>query len=359
MFSAGMLSMFGLAIASVPFDTASSENFANLALECVHREYPNKIAHVMQSDADARPPRELTPVFFGCFDWHSAVHGHWLLARLARTYPTTPLAETARAVLDQSFTPEKIAAEVRYLEGPGRNTFERPYGLAWLLQLSMELREWQDSRAQAWAAALAPLEKAAAKRLSEWLPKLSRPIRVGEHDQTAFAMGLALDWARATGSGEMAVLIEQRAKDYYLADKDCPLEYEPSGQDFFSPCLAEADLMRRVLPSERYGPWLREFLPGIPRGASKTWLEPAVVTDRADGKLVHLDGLNLSRAWMLEGIAAGLPAGDKRIPALSAAAATHRQAGLAAVSAEHYEGGHWLGTFAVYLVTGRGLPAAR
>ena len=342
-------------LASTPVDPALAERFARLALACVHQEYPNKIAHVMASDADARPPRELTPAFYGCYDWHSSVHGHWLLARVARLRPDTPLAADARRALARSLTAANLAAEARYLEGKGRVSFERPYGLAWLLQLGTELREWDSPEARAWAASLAPLEKAAALRLRDWLPKLTRPIRIGEHSQTAFALGLVLDGARARGDAQTAALVVARSRDFYGADRDCPLAYEPSGEDFLSPCLGEADLMRRVLPPDDYAAWLAAFLPGLPKDGSSEWLAPGIVTDPTDPKLAHLDGLNLSRAWMLEGMASALPDGDARVAGLRAAAAVHREKGLAAVTGEHYEGGHWLGTFAVYLVTGRGL----
>jgi hypothetical protein len=355
-----------LAAASAPsaqdVDAAAAERLANLALACVHKEYPNKISHVLNGDADVRPPRQLTPAFYGCFDWHSAVHGHWLLARLVRKFPDAPFAVKARAALDQSLTPAHIAAEVKYLQTEGRNTFERPYGLAWLLQLAAELHEWDDPQARRWAETLDPLAKAAAERIRSWAPKLSFPIRIGEHNQTAFAFGLILDWARSPGDAgdrETAALLESRTRDLYLKDQDCPIAYEPSGEDFLSPCLAEADLVRRILPADAFAAWLTTFLPKIPRDGRGDWLAPGVVTDPTDGKLAHLDGLNLSRAWMLEGIAASLPAADPRIPALRAAAATHRESGLRAVTGEHYEGGHWLGSFATYLVTGRGLPAAR
>ena len=341
------------------FDAAAAQRFATLALACVHKEYPNKISHVLASDADVKPPRELTPAFCGCFDWHSAVHGHWLLVRLVRTFPGAPFVPAARSALGESLTPAHIASEVRYLDGPGRSDFERPYGLAWLLQLAAELHEWSDPQAREWARTLEPLTRAATDRLKAWLPKLSYPIRIGEHSQTAFAFGLVLDWARAAGEGEMSALLEARTRDYYLADRDCPMAYEPSGQDFLSPCLAEADLVRRVLPPPAFAAWLGGFLPRLPLDGSSGWLQPAVVTDPADGKLAHLDGLNLSRAWMLEGIAAGLPNDDPRIPSLRAAAAAHRSSGLRAVTGAHYEGGHWLGSFAVYLVTGRGLPRPR
>jgi len=348
-----------LAVSAEPtLDAAAAGRFALLALSCVHREYPNKISHVLAGDADVRPPRELTPVFYGCFDWHSAVHGHWLLARLARLYPDAEFAGAARAALAVSITEVKVAVETAYLQGDGRTSFERPYGLAWLLQLSAELRSWPDADAQQLAVTLAPLEREAAARIRAWLPKLRYPIRVGEHSQTAFAFGLIRDWSLVAGDAAMRNLIDERSRSYYLADVDCRLDYEPSGEDFLSPCLAEADLMRRVLAPVDYADWLTRFLPRIPRDGKGNWLEPGIVTDRSDPKLAHIDGLNLSRAWMLQGIASGLSAADPRRAALENAAARHGVAALAAVTGEHYEGGHWLGSFAVYLLGGSGRPQA-
>ncbi len=352
---AALLTAPGTAGAVPALDEAAVRRFAELALHCVHLEYPNKLSHTLASDADARPPRELAPAFFGCYDWHSSVHGHWLLARLARQFPAAPFATAARAALARSLTPASIAGEVAYFQAPGRASFERPYGLAWLLQLAAELRTWDDPQARAWAQALAPLEDEAARRLRTWLPKLQYPIRVGEHSQTAFAFGLVHDWARVTQDTAMLELIDARSRAFYLADVRCPLAYEPSGEDFLSPCLAEADLMRRMLAPREYAAWLQRFLPGIPTRVQATpWLVPGVVTDRSDPKLAHIDGLNLSRSWMLLGIASGLPPGDRRIVALQAAAGTHAQAALPAVTGEHYAGGHWLGTFAVYLTTQAG-----
>ncbi len=324
------------------FDQHQAARFAQMALDCVHKEYPNKLAHSLESDADVKPPRALTPAFYGCYDWHSSVHGHWLLARLARRFPEAEFAPRARAALARSLAPANIAAEAAYLRAPGRTSFERPYGLAWLLQLAAELREWNDPDAKQWSAALTPLERAAVERLSAWLPKLSRPVRSGEHSQTAFALGLMLDWARVAGDAAFRSLLESRSRDFYLADTACPLAYEPSGEDFLSPCLAEADVVRRVLPQVRFAGWLGKFLPSI------AGLEPAEVTDPSDPKLVHLAGLNLSRAWMLAAIAKALPLGDARRKAYEASAAAHREAGLAAITDQHYEGGHWLGTFAAY-----------
>jgi hypothetical protein len=340
------------------FDVKAAERFANLALACVHKEYPNHISHTLNSDADVAPPRKLTPAFYGCYDWHSSVHGHWLLVRLIRTFPDAPFVQPARDALRQSLTAENLAQEAAYLQGEGRASFERPYGLAWLLQLATELREWDDPQAKEMAANLHPLEKIVLERLGTWLPKLSNPVRIGEHDQTAFGLGLILDYARGNGDQKFTEMLVSKAKRFYLNDKNCPLAYEPSGEDFLSPCLGEADLMRRVLPGQEFARWLQTFMPQIPTSGDSQWLQPVVSPDPSDPKLAHLDGLNLSRAWMLEGIAAGLPKGDKRLPSIIATADAHKRAGLAAVTGAHYEGGHWLGSFAVYLVTQRGVLKA-
>ena len=337
------------------FGAKAVERFAKLALACVEKEYPNKIAHVLNSDADVAPPRKLTPAFYGCYDWHSSVHGHWLLVRLLRTFPNVSFAGPAREALRKSLTTENLKQEAAYLRGEGRASFERPYGLAWLLQLCAELREWDDPQAREMLANLKPLEEAAVDRLKTWLPKLSHPVRIGEHDQTAFALGLILDYARGKDDEDLAKLGADSARKFFLGDKNCPLAYEPSGEDFLSPCLAEADVMRRVLSQKEFAKWLKEFLAQIPTTVSATWLPIVVSPDPSDPKLAHLDGLNLSRAWMLEGILSALPTNDPRRPALTAAVEAHRRAGLAAVTGEHYEGGHWLGSFAVYLTTERGI----
>jgi len=352
------------------FDVAAAERFAKLALDCVGKQYPNKISHVLNSDADVAPPRKLTPAFYGCYDWHSSVHGHWLLVRLVRTSPDASFAKPARDALRASLTPENLKKEAAYVRGEGRASFERPYGLAWLLQLCAELREWDDPQARQMSGHLKGLEEAAVERLKAWLPKLSNPVRIGEHDQTAFALGLMLDYARGRGNTEFANLAADSARRFFLSDKNCPLNYEPSGEDFLSPCLGEADVMRRVLSQREFAGWLKEFLPQIPatpphRPSAKlggtrkpptlNWLPVAVSPDPSDPKLAHLDGLNLSRAWMLEGIAWALPEDDPRRFHLLESAEAHRRAGLAAVTGAHYEGGHWLGSFAVYLTTQRGI----
>jgi hypothetical protein len=356
---AGMLILVvaGTSMASTTTDLSDdgAALFVGLALHCVHREYPNKIAHVLQGDEDVLPPRDLTPAFRGCFDWHSSVHGHWLLARLARTRPEAPFAGDARAALERSLTAANLRQEMAYLTGKDRDSFERPYGLAWLLQLVAELAEWDDDQARVWREHLRPLEDLAAERFASWVPKLAYPIRTGEHSQTAFAFGLVLDWSRTVGREDVETLMTATTLRLYGADTGCPLGYEPSGQDFLSPCLAEADLMRRVMGPVEFAAWLGAFLPVIPLDGGADWLPVGIVTDRTDGKLAHLDGLNLSRAWMLEGIGSGLPSDDPRRQALAAAAEAHRDSALPNVTDENYEGSHWLGSFATYLITQRGL----
>jgi hypothetical protein len=268
-----------------------------------------------------------------------------MLVRLARTFPDAPFAQEAKQALAVSLTPDNLSREAEYVLGEGRESFERPYGLAWVLQLAAELHAWQDPRAREWAAALTPLEKACRQRIMTWLPKLSKPVRTGEHNNTAFGMGLMLDYARTVGDHEFETLLQSRALDFYREDRACPVSWEPSGEDFLSPCLAEADTMRRVLSKNDFAVWFSDFLaPGAVAS-----LKPGVVTDPTDGKLAHLDGLNLSRAWMLKGIAASLP--DELANSLRILAREHQEDGLRSVTGEHYEGGHWLASFAVYLLT--------
>ena len=331
------------------------DRFVRLALSCVHKEYPNKISHVLGSDEDARTPRQLTPAFYGCFDWHSSVHGHWLLVRLLKMDPETPFREAIESALSKSFTTENIAAEVGYYVDPNRKSFERPYGVAWFLQLVAELHESDEVALREWRQVLAPLEIEIVTRIKAWLPNLAYPIRLGTHNQSAFAFGLMLDYARAVADTELEQVIVSKSLQFHRNDRNCPLAYEPSGEDFLSPCLMEADLMRRVFSERDFAVWLSEFLPTVPVDGSGDWLDPGVVMDATDGKLVHLDGVNLSRAWALEGIAAGLPTTDPRLAALLVSAALHRETGIAAVSDAHYSGSHWLGSFATYLVTKRGI----
>ncbi len=335
--------------------------FARTALSCINKQYPNKISHVLSSAADVAEPVNLTPVFYGCFDWHSAVHGHWLLTRLWGQDLVPDMDAEIETALDGNFTEEKIAGEIAYFQTEGRASFERPYGLAWFLQLTAELNEIakgkgsKAEKAKIWLERFQPLEAIIVNRISDWIPKLAYPIRLGTHNQSAFAFGLFIDWARSTGNASFEKLISEKSLEFHKNDKNCPLSYEPSGEDFLSPCLMTADLMRRVLPPIEFSSWLSEFLPQIPTDGRADWLSVGVVKDATDGKLVHLDGVNLSRAWALEGIASALPEDDKRRPSLLAAATVHGDAGEKSVSTPHYAGSHWLASFATYLRTKRGI----
>ena len=338
-----------------PAPQTLEDRFAILALDCVHREYPNKISHVLQSPEDAKAPRDLTPAFYGCYDWHSSVHGHWLLTRQLTTNPDGVYTEEIRTKLAQSFTEANLAGELAYYLGDGRASFERPYGIAWYLQLVAELDESDDPQLKIWRETLRPLENAIVEKTRAWLPNLYYPIRLGTHNQTAFAFGLMIDYARQVGDEAFEQNLVEKSRAFHLEDTNCPLAYEPSGEDFLSPCLMEADLMRRVMSQDEFSAWLSAFLPQIPTDGRSDWLEPGIVLDASDGKLVHLDGVNLSRAWALDGIASALPDDDARKPALMASSVVHAETGIAAVSDEHYSGSHWLASFATYLTTRRGV----
>jgi hypothetical protein len=329
-------------------DAVEAARYAALALDCVHRAYPNQIVHVMDADEEVRAPRALYPVFWGCFDWHSAVHGHWTIAAFAHCFPEAPLAARARAALAVSFTPAGFAGERAYLER--RPAFERPYGLGWLCQLHAELHQWarKDAEVAAWAGELEPLAELGARRVTGWLERLTFPTRVGTHAQSAFGAGLVLDWARTVGDDEIAARIAAAAVRLHGGDRGPALHLEPSGEDFLSPSLGAADLMRRVLDADELATWLSVALPEI-RGDAPLPLAPALPADRSDGRLVHLDGLNASRGWMLDAIGRALPGNDPRRSRFMDAASGHEHAAIGALATQGYAGAHWLGTFAMYL----------
>lgn len=331
-------------------DRAAASRFAALALKCARQEYPNKLDHVMNDAGEVKGPRALHPAFYGCFDWHSAVHGHWLMVRVLRTFPDLPEASELRAVLDGHLAPESIALEVAYLGAANRKSFERTYGWAWLLKLSAELRAWDSPEARRWEAALRPLSDAIAARFRDFLPRQTYPIRTGVHPNTAYSLSLALDYALAAQDPALENLLRERSLTYYAEDHRAPLAWEPGGEDFLSPSLEEAALMARILPRKMFAPWLREFLPGLMRGQP---LAPAVVSDRTDPKIVHLDGLNLSRARCLFTIAAALPAKDPMAAHLRRLGDLHARASLPHIASGSYEGEHWLGTFAVHTLAAR------
>ena len=329
--------------------------FARLALKGIPQEYPNKPSNVMNSAADVRSPKEMHPAFYGNFDWHSAVHGHWMLVKLLRQYPDSPVAGEIRATLNDQLTADKMHAEAKYFLEPQNKSFERMYGWAWLLQLARELHTWDDADAKLWRQNLRPLEEVIIKHAAEYLPKLSFPIRVGTHTDTAFALGMELDYARTVSNNSLEELVITKSREFYLADQNYPAHYEPSGHDFFSSGFNEADLMRRVLSPEEFSSWLARFLPGLSTNTLGSMMKPVEVTDVTDGHLVHLAGLDLARAWTMQGVADALPIGDARRKILEASVPEHASAGLKYVTSGHYEGEHWLATFAVYHLTRSGL----
>jgi hypothetical protein len=325
--------------------------FARLVLKGVQKEYPNKPADVLDSERDVRPTRAVHPAFYGCFDWHSSVHGHWVLVRLLRQFPDLPEGKQARAVLAEHLTEKTLRAEADFFARPHAQSYERPYGWAWLLKLAEELHGWDDPDARQWSKNLKPLADLIAARYVSYFPKQTYPIRSGVHPNTAFGLTFAYDYARAVGDDALRRLIEERARAYYGQDADAPARWEPDGADFLSPCLAEADLMRRVLPPAEFRDWFRRYLPGLAKGEPRSLLHPAKVTDRSDPQIVHLDGLNLSRAWCMRGVAAALPKDDPARRELLAAAARHAEAALPHVASGDYAGEHWLASFALYLLS--------
>lgn len=329
---------------------AQASHFAALALKCVNREFPNKPEHVMNDDADVKNPRALHPAFYGCYDWHSSVHGHWMLARLLRMFPNLREAGAIRKAIGANLTAENIRVETAYLKQKNRQSFERTYGWAWLLKLAEELSLANDDQAMQWSRNLQPLVDALVGSYIGFLPKQTYPIRTGVHPNTAFGLAFAYDYALTAGNSKLASLIAERSRTYFGDDTNYPAAWEPGGEDFFSPALMEADLMRRVLGPAEFRRWFHRFLPGLAAGMPKSLLRTATVTDRSDPKIVHLDGLNLSRAWCMRSVAAALPANDPTRRALAAAARLHANDALAHVASGDYAGEHWLASFAVYLL---------
>jgi hypothetical protein len=329
-------------------DVAS--RFARLALSHVTREYPNKLDHVLNGPEDVRDPRALHPLFYGSFDWHSCVHGYWLLARLVRRIPDLPEAPRVRALFDAHLTAANVAGEVAYLEQPSRVTFERPYGWAWLLMLAAELRRDVTPAGRRWSAALAPLADAFVRRFVDFLPKATYPVRAGTHFNTAFALALALEYAATVGDERLDALLRARARAWYGGDADCQA-WEPAGDDFLSPALVEAECMRRALPAGEFAAWVDRFLPRLADRDPATLFRPATVSDRSDGKIAHLDGLNLSRAWCWRALARSWPTDDPRRAAALHAATAHLASSLPHVAVD-YMGEHWLATFAMLALEG-------
>jgi hypothetical protein len=322
-----------------------ANQFARAALSHVTREYPGKLDHVVTGPEDLATPRVLHPIFFGSFDWHSCVHAYWLLARLLRVCPELTDAQRIRELFATSFTSKNVAVELAYLSRPFTRTFERPYGWAWLLKLAAELRAHPRDETGLWSDALQPLAGAFAMRFLDFLPKARYPTRTGAHSSTAFALVLAMDYAQTSNDSLLATALAQAARDWYLDDADCQA-WEPGSEDFLSPCLIEADCMRRILPPAEFAGWFSRFLPRLARGEPRTLFQPVVASDRSDGKIAHLDGLNFSRAWCWSRLAGALPGSDPRAALMREAVARHIEASLPHIQ-EDYMGEHWLATFAL------------
>lgn len=332
-----------IALKNVPvLNLEEANRLADLPLACVGLEYPNKLGQTLGEAADLKTPKELHPAFYGCFDWHSAVHGHWSLLSLLRQFPDLERKDEAQKWLLHSISKENIAQEVAYFKGEHNKSYERTYGWAWVLKLHEELIKWDTDIARQVAANLQPLTDVMVRSYLDFLPKLNYPIRVGEHPNTAFGLSFAYDYAVTAGEKELASLIEKRARDFYSKDQDCPLSWEPSGFDFLSPCLEEAALMKRVLSVQEFTSWITTFLPQLEDPQFD--MPVGTVSDRSDGKLVHLDGVNFSRAWSLNYIARDMPA----YAHLNQVAINHIHKSLPSIIGDNYEGGHWLGSFAIY-----------
>jgi hypothetical protein len=321
-----------------------ASQFAEIALGHVTREYPTKLDHVLTGQTDLQAPRALHPIFFGSFDWHSCVHGYWLLAHLSRRHPNLPQAGRIHTLFGEAFTRDHVATELAYLARPLTATFERPYGWAWLLALAAELRRDPTKEAQHWSVTLEPLAAAFSRRFLLFLEKATYPVRSGVHSNTAFAIVLALDYARTSGDSALAQALSLAARRWYSNDADCQA-WEPSGEDFLSPSLMEAECMRHVLTPDEFSAWFTRFFPRLARGEPHALFEPASVSDRSDGRIAHLDGLNFTRAWCWSNLASGPAPGDARCQVMREAARSHREAALSYIAGD-YMGEHWLATFA-------------
>lgn len=328
---------------------AQVASFVKLALKNINTEYPNKPNNVVWDAESVRQPKEMHPAFYGCFDWHSSVHGHWMLIRLLKDYPGNSMEQEIREKLRVNLSKANLEAELSYFQEEHHKAFERTYGWAWYLRMADELEGWDDPDGKQWRQHVKGLEELLVERTVDYLPKLTFPIRNGTHTDTGFALGQILDYARKMKNTELEKLVVKRARDYYLGDVDYPTRYEPSGQDFFSSCLNEADLMRRVLSREEFGKWFDKFLPTLSDGDGGNLLVPVEVSDLTDGYIVHLAGLNLTRGWCMQGIASVLSDTDPRAALLKKSASEHAQMGYKYVFSGHYEGDHWLATFAIYL----------
>jgi hypothetical protein len=330
---------------SIDLDLITASQLAKIPLGCIQKEYPNKLNQVLGDESDLKNPQALHPAFYGCFDWHSSVHGHWVLVKLLKIFPDLSERRKIIETISRNLTCENIQQEIHYFEGEFNKTFERTYGWAWLLKFAQELHDWDDPVGKNWLKSITPLAELISRKYLEFLPKLTYPIRTGEHPNTAFGLSLAYDYALSFKNSELLELILSRSRDYYLSDEGCPLDWEPNGFDFLSPCLEEANLMQKVLSKDLFQEWIQEFIHDF------SSLSPAIVSDRSDPKIVHLDGLNFSRAWCLYGISRSMDEDEKN--KLIELADEHFRASFPYLSSGNYEGEHWLTSFAILSMSSR------
>jgi len=331
-----------VAVPTYELNQDQANRLLSLPLDCVQKEYPNKLQQTLLNSSHIAPPKELHPAFYGCFDWHSSVHGHWSAVKLVKAFPELEDSEKAVQMLTENITEKNIQQEIEYFKRSTETSYERTYGWAWLLQLQLELDTWQSETGKELSRNLQPLTDLIVKRYLEYLPKLIYPIRVGEHTNTAFGLSFAYDYAVQSNQTELKELIESRARDFYTDDAGCPIDWEPSGYDFLSPCLQEVDIMRKVLTEDEFSSWIADFMPEL--GQKDLTLEVGRVSDRTDGKLVHLDGLNFSRAWVFYGLATQY----EEYAHLVQVGNLHMEYSYPNLLGDSYEGSHWLGSFAIY-----------
>jgi hypothetical protein len=330
-------------IPTMRLNQESATRLAKIPIACLQKEFPNKLNQVLGDHNDLKNPEVLHPAFYGCFDWHSSVHGHWMLIKLVKLFPDIPEKDEIFMIMNQNLSPENINSELVYFQGEYNKTFERTYGWAWLLKLVQELNDWEHPKSKIWLDNIMPLAELISEKYIDFLPKLTYPIRTGEHPNTAFGLSLAYDYASSMNDVKFKELIETRSRDYYQEDKNCPISWEPNGFDFLSPCLEEANLMQKILNKEQFRLWIADFIPDF------SSITPAIVSDRSDPKIVHLDGLNFSRAWCLFGISNLIdePLKDELI----LKAENHFNASFPHLSSGNYEGEHWLTSFAILAIT--------
>ena len=333
-------------------DEAHAVELVNLSLKCVDKKFPYKIGYRFNSPEWIKPHYEVTPSFYGCWDWHSAVHGHWTMIKILKLFPNISVKDDIRLKLRKNLSKERLEAEYRFFnDNDFAKTFERTYGWAWLMKLYSELATWDDPEGQIWAENMLPLVNLLSQKTIDYLQVLTSPLRPGTHVNTAFSFSLMHDYAMETNDKDLLNSIKKFSNKYFSGDKDCPTRYEPSGTDFLSPCLAEAESMSKTMEKDRFSIWLRTFLPPLTDDKFSPLLSPPLVLDPKDPGIGHLIGLMFHRAWTMNQLASVLPSSDERGDVFTRLAAIHARAGYDIMFDSGYGGEHWLATFAVYMMS--------